>query len=160
MKLAALSAAALALGLGACTTTGVGEGASRNGAIKASITWKSTSAQEGTLTVSLDTGATYSGQFFQITHETAIDHYAPLWVGWDQRAPREFASDWSYWGPQSEFVTEYTGKVLANLSDARGAHMRCRFTLRTPSSGMARGGLGRCQLPDGESIDASLSPAS
>ena len=57
------------------------------------------------------------------------------------------------------FLTEYTGKVVANLAGPRG-HMRCRFNLIRPSAGMAGGGEGRCQLPDGTIINAEFPPSS
>ena len=113
------------------------------------------------MSASLNDGATYSGQFFQVTRDATVDHYAPLWAGWEGRRGRGrgFGSEWGYWGPETGFVTEYTGKVLANLADATGKHMRCRFTLRHPSSGLSQGGIGRCQLPGGDSIDASFPPS-
>jgi hypothetical protein len=37
--------------------------------------------------------------------------------------------------------------------------MRCRFTLMQPSSGMAGGGTGRCQLPNGAVIQADFPPS-
>jgi len=45
-------------------------------------------------------------------------------------------------------VKTYSGRVLANLHDDTGEHMRCRFTLISPSRGMAGGGEGRCQLSE------------
>ena len=38
-------------------------------------------------------------------------------------------------------MTTYTGRVVANLEGPNGTHMRCRFDLMRPSSGMAGGGL-------------------
>jgi len=47
--------------------------------------------------------------------------------------------------------------VLANLLSNSGNHMRCRFTLVTPSRGMAGGGKGRCQLSEsGREINAEF----
>jgi hypothetical protein len=34
--------------------------------------------------------------------------------------------------------------------------MRCHFTLMSPSSGMAGGGIGQCQLPAGTIINAQF----
>jgi len=34
--------------------------------------------------------------------------------------------------------------------------MRCHFTLMSPTSGMAGGGLGECQLPTGTIIQAQF----
>ncbi|HWA23936.1 MAG TPA: hypothetical protein VG735_16195 [Caulobacterales bacterium] len=147
-------AALLAMCVGACTTEGVGAGSSRSGNLSASFQWKENSAIGGQMTAAMSNGQSYSGEYFQVTHDTTVEHYAPLWVGWEGR--RGYARDWGYWGPRKEFVTQYTGKVLANLSDAGGAHMRCVFTLRRPSSGMGGGGAGRCQLPGRVTIDAAF----
>ena len=107
------------------------------------------------MTAALSTGDVYTGPFFQITRETRIDELDPLWIGWV--GPRRWRG-WDYWGPRQSVLTQYTGKVLANLAGPRG-HMRCRFTLRRPSAGMAGGGEGRCQLPDGTNIRADFPPA-
>ena len=47
-----------------------------------------------------------------------------------------------------ETITHYSGQVLANLQGP-GGFMRCDFRLMSPSSGMAGGGVGQCQLPVG-----------
>ena len=67
---------------------------------------------------------------------------------------------WDYWDTGSDFVTHYTGRVIANLADPEGKHIRCKFQLVHPSNGMAGGGEGGCQLPDGKTIDASFPGAS
>jgi hypothetical protein len=36
--------------------------------------------------------------------------------------------------------------------------MRCDFRLMRPSSGMAGGGMGQCQLPTGVIINAQFAP--
>jgi hypothetical protein len=59
------------------------------------------------------------------------------------------------WGPDEETITHYTGQVLANLQGP-GGFMRCHFTLMSPSSGMAGGGIGQCQLPSGTIIHAQF----
>ena len=104
------------------------------------------------MTVTLNSGSVYRGPFFQVTQETRIDELAPLWVGWGRRWRWH---GWDYWGPQQSYMTHYTGKVLANL-DGPGGRMRCQFTLIRPSAGMAGGGQGRCQLPNGTIIDADF----
>ena len=50
-------------------------------------------------------------------------------------------------------------KVLANLVAADGQHMRCNFQLVHPSDGMASGGRGQCQLPQGNTIDTTFPKA-
>ncbi|MFT3723275.1 MAG: hypothetical protein QM773_06775 [Hyphomonadaceae bacterium] len=151
-----LLATLAAAGLAACTSTGVGTGIERNGSTTASFAWKEGSPNGGTMTASLSSGDTFSGDYFQVTHDSTVERYAPLWAGWGGMRRRGFDREWSYWGPHTEFVTAYTGKILANLTDAKGQHMRCKFTLRDPSLGMSDGGLGRCQLPAGGTIDASF----
>ncbi|HXA35882.1 MAG TPA: hypothetical protein VNW26_06085 [Steroidobacteraceae bacterium] len=128
--------AAIAAG---CTTMGTGYG----------------SSPSGSSPVTFD-GTTYSGQYFQITRDTTVDSVAPLWVGWH--------SGWrgaGYWdgAPTPDFITHYTGRVVANLATATATHMRCHFQLVHPSEGMAGGGSGECQLPDGKSIDATFPAA-
>ena len=137
------------------TTAGMGVGSSGGGAVSATFTWVAESPRRGTMTAMLNTGATYRGPFFQITEETRVEELAPLWVGWRGRGRWH---GWDYWGPRQSLVTQYTGRVLANL-EGPGGRMRCRFVLMRPSAGMAGGGQGRCQLPDGTIIDADFPPS-
>jgi hypothetical protein len=153
-RLAGLSLALL-VSAAACTTTGTGVGTSPSGAVHAIFTWTASSPRTGTMNAVLDTGDTFQGPFFQVTEETRIDELGPLWVGW---GPRRRWRGWDFWGPRQDVVTHYTGKVLANLLGP-GGRMRCEFTLMRPSVGMAGGGTGRCQLPDGTIIDADFPPA-
>lgn len=145
----ALAAAALA----SCTTSGVGTGEARGAAVGATFSWQG-SATRGKMTATLTDGEVYQGQFFQVTQQTTVDELGPLWVGWSGRWRWH---GWEDWGPDEAFATKYTGKVLANLQGPKG-YMRCRFTLADPSAGMAGGGVGKCQLPDGAIIDAQFPP--
>lgn len=115
--------------------------------------WKSTDDRTGTLTATLSNGDTFSGPFYQVTHDTRIETIEPLWYGW-----RSTWHGWPYWGPYPDtaFVTHYSGRVVANLRDPDGEHMRCHFDLMHPRHGMAGGGEGECQLPSGQTIDATL----
>ena len=150
-----LFAVALLSALTACTTKGTGVGSSPTGNVSALITWKSSSDRSGTMTAMLSTGETYAGTYFQITGETRVDDLGPLWVGW----ARPWA-EWPYWAqPGPQFITYYSGRVVANLEEPNGAHMRCRFQLARPAAGMAGGGQGQCQLPNGTTIDATFPPA-
>ena len=146
--------AAAAWALAACTTSGIGQGASPSGALTATFAWEAEGPTRGAMTAMLSTGETYRGPFFQITRETRIEELHPLWVGW---AGRGRWHRWGAWGPEEFRATQYTGRVLANLAGPRG-QMRCNFRLIRPSSGMAGGGAGRCQLPDGAIIHADFPP--
>jgi hypothetical protein len=139
-----------------CTTMGAGTGSTPSGADPVNFTWKSSDSVSGTMSASLADGTTYSGQFFQVTRDTTVDSLGPLWAGWG-RGPRGFG--WDDWGAGPSFITHYTGRVVANLSAPTGAHMRCKFQLASPDEGMAGGGSGRCQMPDGKTIDATFPKA-
>lgn len=153
--------------LGGCTTMGTGQGdisRDHQPGEPVHFTWKSTNGgQHGTMTATLQ-NAVYQGQFFQITSQTRREMLAPLWVGWD-----DGWGDWPYWGgpygawsgsyDATQFVTYYSGKVLANLTSPGGGRMRCRFLLFSPVSGMAGGGQGECQLRDGRTVNATFSPS-
>jgi hypothetical protein len=139
-----------------CTTTGMGYGSAPSGAIPVSFNWKSSDGVSGTMNATLPDGTTYSGRYFQITHDTTVQSVAPLWFGWH--------SEWrgaDYWDaePTPEFITHYSGRVVANLVTPTATHMRCHFQLVRPSAGMAGGGSGECQLPDGKTIDANFPTA-
>ena len=124
-----------------CTTTGTGFG---------NVEKSSDGGISGTMSASLSPVQSFSGQFFQITSTTQIDGLGPLWDGWDY--------GWGDWGPGEggEFMRYYSGRVVANLADAKGEHMRCRFHLAHPDWGMSGGGSGECQVPGGEKIDATF----
>jgi hypothetical protein len=139
--------------MAACTTMGTGIGNARGGDLQANFAWTSTDDRTGTLTANLSSGDSFSGPFFQVTRDTRVETLAPLWYGW--------AGPWRgarYWGryPDTAFVTHYSGRVVANLADGSGEHMRCHFTLMHPQQGMAGGGAGQCQLPSGQTIDATF----
>ena len=98
-------------------------------------------------------GKTYSGQFFEVTKDTTVDNLEPLWIGW---RGRRGGFGWDDWNAGPSFITNYTGRVVANLSVPSGEHMRCKFQLAQPDGGMAGGGRGQCQMPDGQTIDATF----
>lgn len=139
-----------------CTTMGTGTGSTPGGTDAVAFNWKSSDSVSGTMNAMLAGGKTYSGRFFQITRDTRVDSLTPLWFGW-HRGWAGFGP-WPYWDayPSTGFVTSYSGRVVANLGDNDGEHMRCRFTLAHPSSGMAGGGVGQCQMPDGKTVDATF----
>jgi hypothetical protein len=147
--------AAVAIAAAGCATMGSGTGATLSGADPVTFNWKgSTGSNSGTMTASLSDGTTYTGQYFQITRDTTVDSLGPLWVGWRGRW-----GGWNDWGADSSFITKYTGRVVANLGAPNGVHMRCDFQLADPTSGMSGGGTGRCQMPDGKTIDTTFPKA-
>ena len=147
--------------LSGCVTTGMGSG-EMSPAGKPSepvhFSWKSSDGgNSGSITANLP-GATYTGQFFQITRQTARETLGPMWDGWN-----EGWSDWPYWTQPwpsdynvTQFITNYSGKVVANLHTRTGQYMRCRFHLADPVSGMSGGGQGECQLSGGRVINADF----
>jgi hypothetical protein len=146
--------ATLAVG---CTTMGTGVGSTATGTNPVNFSWKSSDdSVSGTMDATLSDGKTYSGQFFQITKNTTVDSIGPLWSGWRSGWGRR--GGWGNWDafPSPDFITQYSGRVVANLGAASGEHMRCRFQLARPSDGMAGGGSGECQMPDGKTIDATF----
>jgi hypothetical protein len=154
--------AAIAAG---CTTTGTGVGSTASGGSSTTFSWKSSDGVSGTMTATISGGSTYSGQYFQITKDTTVDSIGPLWnPGWGGPGGWGGRGDWGGWGywdadPSPDFITHYTGHVVANLGAPNGKHMRCQFQLVHPSDGMNGGGMGQCQLPDGTTIDANFPAA-
>jgi len=169
MKRLIASAGVLLIGsLAACTTvtSGAGTASTPNGQVRATMSWVSQGGRNGTMTAQINNGESYQGQYFQITHDTHATDLGPLWAGWGGPwGGRRWGGwggwgGWGYWGPNDTFVTTYSGRVVANLEGPNGTHMRCRFDLMRPSSGMAGGGQGSCQMPSGQVIDATFPPAS
>ncbi len=161
MKTARLFSTLLGLmfALAACTTTGIGGGQMSGAGAQdepVAFSWKSTDGgMSGTMTAALP-GALFQGRFFQITQQTRAEVLNPLWMhwhsGWD---------DWPYWGgpmapsyPSTQFITYYSGKVVATLESEGKQRMRCRFHLVEPARGMSGGGEGECQLSEGRVVRA------
>jgi hypothetical protein len=145
---------ALALAsLAACATTGAGVGTTRENNLPVKFTWSSDNSVSGAMTATLANGEAFDGKFFQVTSETRVDRLEPLWAGWHYRR------DWPFWDAGPDFVKHYSGRVVANLQGTQGEHMRCSFRLINPSSGMSGGGAGRCQVPGGETVDATFPSA-
>ena len=142
-----------------CTTMGTGVGSTASGKNPVNFSWKSSDSVSGTMNATLSDGKTYSGQFFQITKDTTVDSIGPLWYGWHSRW--NGLGGWGGWDavPSPDFITRYSGRVVANLGAPSGEHMRCKFQLAHPSDGMAGGGSGQCQMPDGKTIDATFPTA-
>jgi hypothetical protein len=162
----AAAASLFAIAIAGCTTTGMGTGQSTRGNLGATFVWRETGGTRGTMVASLTNGEVFQGPFFQITSESVVD-YDPLWNGWGPGSGwgRGFGGrrwgwgwgGWGPWGPSMDTITHYSGQVLANLQGP-GGFMRCDFRLMRPSSGMAGGGVGQCQLPAGTIIQAQFPP--
>ena len=163
MKLYQLTAASalVFMVIAGCTTTGIGHGeltALGKPAEPVLFSWTSMDGGiSGTMMAKLP-DAVYEGKFFQITRQTQSVTLAPMWNGWI-----EGWGDWPYRRhaypypyTATQFITHYSGKVVANLETSDGQHMRCRFHLANPASGMTGGGQGECQLSGGRSINATF----
>jgi len=136
------------LALGACETTGAGgtgAGNVRGTQKPVAFTWQSYDSDSGDITATFGNGRVFKGKYYQITDASRAEHLDPLWDGWGRPAN---TGNWRYWSDEDrrDFVREYDGRVLANLRSSDGERMRCRFSLTTPTRGMAGGGEGRCQL--------------
>jgi len=166
-SLRAAAASLIAIAAAGCTTTGVGTGQSTTGNIGATFTWTATGATRGTMIAQLSDGQAFQGPFFQITQESRVTDYGPLWNGWGPgwgwaggwggRAWGGGWGGWGPWGPYDSTITHYSGQVLANLQGP-GGFMRCDFRLMSPSYGLSGGGIGQCQMPTGAIINAQFPP--
>ena len=143
-----------ALGVAGCATMGSGIGVTSHGRHTVRFNWRGTGSVSGVMTASVANGPTYSGRYFQITSATGLSGLGPLWVGWGPEWGME--GDWDDWEPVPQFITHYSGRVVANLASTDGARMRCRFRLIHPAAGMAGGGVGVCERPDGSRIHAQF----
>jgi hypothetical protein len=151
----------LALSACAMTSTGMGGGdvsPARHGEEPVLFAWQSTDGGlSGTLTATLP-GRTFSGPFIEVTLQTRRESLGPFWSGWN-----EGWGDWPYgvagWDGASaaeQFTRYYSGKVVANLRDASGQAMRCRFDLDAAVRGMGGGAQGQCQLAGGRVLNARI----
>lgn len=148
--------------LGGCTTTvtGTGGGQIVKGEAEGqpvNFYWTSTDdGNSGVMRASIS-DENYEGRFFQITQKTRGEVLLPLWGRW-----RNGWYDWPYWGGPlpnhaTQFITRYSGKVVATLESPSKNFMRCRFHLVEPERGMMGGGEGECQLSGGRTIHANFS---
>lgn len=158
---AALAPALLALAACAATSTGMGGGdlrTPRHGDEPVLFNWTShDGGLSGTLSAALP-ARTFTGPFLEVTLQTRRETLGPFWSGWN-----EGWGDWPYgvagWNTPSaseQFTRYYSGKVIANLRDAAGQAMRCRFDLDDAVRGMRGGARGQCQLAGGKVLDARI----
>jgi hypothetical protein len=143
--------------LAGCTTMGTGLGTTATGGTPVQFSWKSSNGVSGSMHAALPDGSVYMGSYLQITTDTTVDSLGSLWEGW---SPGWGFGGWDYWDGGldggTDFVTHYSGRVVANLADPEGKHIRCKFLLAHPTDGMAGGGQGDCQLPNGKTIVTSF----
>jgi len=107
----------------------------------------------GTMNTTLPSGEYFTGRYLQVTSETTADAFGPGWGGWGPWSP--FWGDWDG-GDYATFVDNYSGRVIATLFGDRKNTMRCRFQLANPADGMTGGGIGECQITNGEKIQAQF----
>ena len=108
----------------------------------------------GTMNTELPSGEYFTGRYLQITSETTADSFGPGWGGWGPWGP-----GWGDWGGGADYATfiqNYSGRVVATLFGDRKNTMRCRFQLANPQEGMSGGGVGECQVTNGDKIDAQF----
>lgn len=125
--------------------------------------WRSdTGSLSGEIETTMPGGEAFRGRFHEITRTTQVgelnDFYS-TWYGDPWVGPTWAWGDmWPYYGTIEEYLTSYTGKVVATLTSPSGTRMRCRFTLDDPDRGLKGGGAGECQLSNGERITADIPP--
>jgi hypothetical protein len=108
----------------------------------------------GIINTELPSGEYFTGRYLQITDDMTADTFGPGWMGWGPWGP-----GWGDWGGGADyatFVQNYSGKVVATLFGDRKNTMRCRFQLANPEDGMSGGGVGECQITNGDKIAAQF----
>lgn len=108
----------------------------------------------GTMNTKLPDGEYFTGRYLQVTSDTSADSFGPGWGGWGPWGP-----GWGDWGGSADyatFVKNYSGRVIATLFGDHSDTMRCRFQLANPPDGMAGGGIGECQVTNGDRIQAQF----
>ncbi len=152
----------IVLGAVGCTTSGIATGqlvTQAGGTQPVVFDWRSDRGEpiKGRISTMLPDGTTFSGRYFQVTATIEQSSLAPLWVGWDPYWP-SWTAPWAGYGGSgyTTFSRVYSGRVVATLQSPEGTRMRCRFTLADPPEGLAGGGVGDCQLQNGERIEDAV----
>jgi hypothetical protein len=159
-RVALLAVLCAGVALSACTTMGTGSGSASPGGAPVTFSWKSTNGGiSGTMSATLADKRTFSGRYVEGTRQARTEDADSPWTdrdrGWIDWRGASWA-DWDGWSPFPEdwYATQYSGRVVANLQAVDGQRMRCNFELNTPVDGMGGGGQGKCQLENGDSLDA------
>ncbi len=124
--------------LSACATTGVIQ--SRLGGQPVQLQYHhSFWDQNGTITTTTPDGEHFSGKFVVGTSSTT-----GIGVGAGSGNVGVFTGSGN------------TSHAAAVLMGDRGGSMHCNFTLAKPDAGLEGGGVGRCDLPAGQVMDATF----
>ena len=76
------AASLVALAISGCTTSGFGTGQAIGSNLGATFNWTETGGTRGSMVARLSNGEVYQGPMFQITQESRVIDYGPLWSGW------------------------------------------------------------------------------
>jgi hypothetical protein len=118
------------------------------------FTWKTKKGDpaNGKISATMSDGRVFQGTFVQVTSTSETTDFSPYWNAWTN--PTWGVPGPWYGGPATTgaFVTYYSGRVLAHLTEPSGTKMRCTFSLKRPEDGLAGGATGDCQLSTGESV--------
>jgi len=127
------------------------------------FTWESHDGGiSGTMRARLPDGREYDGHFEEITETTTVSRMGGFYSGWyygTWGAPGyAWGGMWPYYGSAQDFITHYTGKVVALLAGSDGSRMRCHFQLTDGYEGMKAGGTGECQTSEGDRVTTWFGP--
>ena len=130
-----------------------------NGNIGATFTWTETGGTRGTMVAQLSNGQVFQGPLFQITSGKPGDGLRPaverlgtrlrLGPRLGRPAPGAGAGAAGVRGARSMRPSPIIAARCSPTCRARAASCAATSRLMSPSSGMAGGGVGQCQLPDG-----------
>ena len=152
-----------AIAIAGCTTSGIGTGQSIGGNLGATFSWTETGGTQGTMVAQLTNGQLFQGPMFQITSESArrlrpaVERLGS-WLGLGRRLGRPALGlrlgRLGWLGSE----TRSLNTAVRSSPICRGQAASCAATSRlmSPSTGMAGGGLGQCQLPTGTIINAQF----
>ena len=156
------------IALSACTTMGTGSGSVSPGGAPVTFSWKSTDGGlTGTMSATLADKRTFSGSYVESTRQASTADVDSSWMrrdrswvdwggDWADSGSWADSGGWDGWSPFPEdwYATRHSSNMIANLQAVDGQRMRCNFQLNTPLDGMGGGGQGKCQLENGQSVDA------
>lgn len=125
-----------------------------------SFTWKEAKgkdkAHSGTIETTLPDGETFEGQYHEIIATTTIETIEGFYGSWygDPWADWTWGGAWPRYATTTEYLSYYTGHIVALLGGNRGTTMRCDFQVADATRGLKSGGEGECQLSNGDRITA------